>query len=477
MIILGWAFSGEWEMQRFIPLFASFCVCALTSLVWAIGPDVIHTEILAHSSSIVPGARDAGGNPVVTNWLALEDLSIRHDGGQWMLKGRTTQATTNDSILNLGSGLSGTAFAQDGQPLLGGVAGEQYDFFDTPVPAAWDDAGNIGFSARAKGGSATTFEKVIRVVGGTHTITLQMGDPALGLIDNPAGSSGDETFGNSINSVHLLNDGRTGFINTPITNLHTSRYPAFFRGNTSFRQSGISTVSGGEIWDSFDFDAGGGTPDGAHWFAIGDTENPNTAVDGVFVVDDNVILREGSAIAGAGSPVPSAFTFARMLNNGDYFVRGQETNTNDWAVRNGVLVAKTGDAAPGGELWGNAFSTFTGDRNGNFLLVGNTNNPNVNLDTVMVYNNTNLLMREGDPIDLNNNGLFDDDVFLASFQPNDVHLTDSGEVYFLGTLRNGAGTLLGDTFLHLNVPEPTTAGLFAAMLLLGLRGRSRSRDA
>jgi hypothetical protein len=459
-------------MKRLAPPLTSLCVCALVGPAWAVGPDVIHTEIVAHPSSLVPGAKDAGGNPVITNWLALEDLSIRHDGGQWMLKGRTTQAATNDSILNLGSGLSGTAFAQDGQPLQGGVAGEQYDFFDTPVPAAWDDAGNIGFSARAKGGNPATFEKLIRVVGGVHTISLQMGDPALGLVDNPPGNSGDETFGNSINSVHLLNDGRHGFVNTPITNLHSTRYPAFFRGNTSFRQSGISTVSGGEVWDNFDLDAAGGTPDAAHWFAIGDTENPNTAVDGVFVVDDNVILREGSAIGGTG-PVPSAFTFARMLNDGDYFVRGQETNGNDWAVRNGALIAKTGDAAPAGELWGNAFSTFTGDRNGNYLLVGNTNNPNTSLDTVMAYNGTTLLMREGDPIDLNNNGLFDDDVFLASFQPNDVHLTDSGDIYFLATLRNGAGTGLGDAFLHVVVPEPTTAGLFAAMLMLGMGRRSR----
>ncbi|KAA0237229.1 hypothetical protein EDM76_06850 [bacterium] len=74
----------------------------------------------------------------------------------------------------------------------------------------------------------------------------------------------------------------------------------------------------------------------------------------------------------------------------------------------------------------------------------------------MVYNGTTVLMREGDPIDHDNNGFFDDDVFLASFQPNDMHLTDSGLVYFLATLRNGAGTALGDAFLRIAVPEPAT---------------------
>lgn len=441
----------------------------------AIGPDVIYTEITTHSSGTVPGALGPGGVPVATNWLALEDLSIRADGGEWMLKGRTTQATTNDSILVLGSGLSGTMFAQDGQPLQGGAPGEQYDFFDTPVPAAWDTAGNIAFSCRAKGGVASVFEKIVKVVGGVHTIQVQMGDAALGLIDNPPANSGNEFFGNSMNSVYLLDDGRVSFVNTPITNLHSTRYPAIFRNNMSFKQSGVTPI-GAEIWDNFVLDGHGGTPDGTFWYAMGDTENPNTAIDNILAVNDTIVIQEGSPVAGAGTPIARSFFFTRMVSNGDWFARGDDPSSGDWAVRNGVLLAKSGDPISGGENWADILSGFTGDRLGNWLLTGNTNIGNPNLDTVMVYNGTTILMREGDAIDLDNNGFFDDDVFLASFQANDMHLTDGGLVYFLATLRNGAGTALGDAFLRIAVPEPATlAALAMGFALFRPRRRSSSR--
>ncbi len=411
---------------------------------------VIYTEVATDPSSIVPGAKDAAGNPVETRWLAIEEVVLRHDGGQWVIKGRSTLASTLDAILILGSGFSGNAFCQDGQPFQGGVSGELYDFFDTPIPASWDDNGNIAFSARAKGGSAAVFEKVVVFDGSTHTIVHQMGDPALGLIDNPPGSSGDELFGNSINSVYLRNDGLVGFVNTPITNCHSSRYPAYFIGNTSFKQSGISTIDG-ETWDSFGLSDAGGTPDGAHWFAEGDTENPDTSIDGILAVDDAVAIREGSPVAGS-SVICADIFFTRMLSDGTWFSRGDDPSDNDWAARSGVLLAKTGDPiGASGENWGASFSAFTGNRVGDWLLAGNTNNADPNVDSVLVLNGTDVVLREGDPIDVNGDGTFNDDAHLASFQPNDLHLTDSREVYFLATLRNGAGTSIGDAFLYLSL--------------------------
>jgi hypothetical protein len=454
-------------------LAAGLTLLSLSVTAMAIGPNVIYTEIAAHSSGTVPGAKDAAGNPVATNWLALEDLAVRENGGDWMVKGRTTQATTLDSILVRGSALVGTAFAQDGQPMLGGAIGEQYDFFDSPIPAAWDTAGNFVFGARAKGGVASVFEKMIKVSTlNVHTISVQMGDAALGLIDNPPGNSGNEFFGNSMNGSHLLDDGRVGFVNTPITNLSSTRYPAFFRGNTSFKQSGVSVI-GGEIWDNFGLSDVGGTPDAAHWFAEGDTENVNTAIDGILAVDDSIVIQEGSAVAGLGTPVMADIFFTRMVSNGHWFSRGDDPLDNDWAVRNGVVLAKTGDAVPGGESWGAIFSSFTGDTAGNWLLVGSTNNGDLNLDTVMVYNGTNVLMRESDPIDLNNNGLYDDNIFLASFQANDTHLTADGYVNFLATLKDGAGVLLGDAYLRIAAPEPTSLSLLALGAMALLRRRSR----
>ena len=277
---------------------------------------------------------------------------------------------------------------------------------------------------------------------------LRQNDPALGVIDNPPANSGDETIGNSINSVHLLDSGVVGFINTPVNNLSSTRYPVFFHDNVAVRQSGVTDI-GGEIWDNLDFDNSGGTPDGLHTFIIGDTENPNTSVDGILAIDDAVAIREGSPVAGSGTPLMAAVFFAHMLNDGTWFARGDDPSDGDWAVRDGVLLARSGGLISGSESWGNSISGFAGNHAGDWIATGSTDHPDPLFDSVMVLNGSEILLREGDGIDLDQNGQLDDDVFLRSFTPDDLFLMDNGDVYFLATLQNGVGANLGDAFLYL----------------------------
>ena len=426
-------------------------LCAGGAAALAAGPDVIYSELASDPTGTVPGALDGAGSPVVTNWMAIEDLAVSHDGTHWCIKGRTTQATTNDSILILGSATSGTMFLQDGQPVQGGAAGELWDFFDSPNPISWDDNGNIGFSARAKNGLSAVKEKVVRVVSGVHTILFTESSPATGLTDVVANPTGDELIGNSVGSVQLRIDGTVFLCYTPIQNCHSSRYPALFLSTAGFKQSGVSTI-GFETWDSFVLDGAGCTPDGAHWFAEGDTENPSTTIDGLLVVDDVVVMREGSALAGTGIIAADVF-FTRMITTGDWFSRGDDTADNDWAMRNGVVIAATGDpittplVGPT-ENWGNAFSAFHGNSKGDWVLAGNTTNVDLNADNVLVLNGDTIVAREGDAVDVNGNGQADDNAFIAGFQPNDLFLTDEMMVHVLVTLRNGAGTSLGDAYLQ-----------------------------
>ncbi|MCI0364609.1 MAG: hypothetical protein L0219_12035 [Phycisphaerales bacterium] len=160
--------------------------------------EVIYTEIAADPSSIVPGALDASGTPVLANFASMLNVGISHDGSQWYVRGTTNQVAELASIVLLGSGLTGEVFAQEGQPIPGGLPGELYDFFDGPNAVSWDEQNNIGWSFRAKGGVASVFEKLAfySAATKTQTIVLQMGDAALGLIDVPANPTGDEIFGN-----------------------------------------------------------------------------------------------------------------------------------------------------------------------------------------------------------------------------------------------------------------------------------------
>ncbi len=427
---------------------------------------VIFTEITGHPTAQVPGARDLSGLPIDTEFKALEDLHVSPDGSRWFIKGRNWAGGFLETMVLTGSGTVGDMLAQEGQPLQGGVGGELYDFFDST--AGFNDANDLAFGARARNGVSSQAEKVIKVIGGVHSIVVQQGDAAPGLTDNPPSASGDETFGNSLNSIHLLNDNRVGFIAAIIDNIHSSRRPAVYHDTTVFAQSGITPISP-SVWDSFDSDDFRTTPDGAHWLAQGDDEG-STATDDILVVDGTVKLREGDVI----NPVTITAVFhTKLLPNGDWYSRGDDPANDDWAVRNAALLAKTGDPIMTGatETWGDIFLSVTGNTAGDWVLVGNTNEPDADYNTVLVLNGTEVVVREGDPVDLDGNGKLDDDVFIgrgggggSAFNTNDLHLTDELVLYFLAPLRDGAGNDLGtfgtggDGFLRINLACPTLPG-------------------
>ena len=62
------------------------------------------------------------------------------------------------------------------------------------------------------------------------------------------------------------------------------------------------------------------------------------------------------------------------------------------------------------------------------------------------------MAREGDAVDVDGNGLFDDGAFLgrgtntlSAFQPDDLALSEANELYFLATLNDGLGNDLGSS--------------------------------
>jgi hypothetical protein len=69
-----------------------------------------------------------------------------------------------------------------------------------------------------------------------------------------------------------------------------------------------------------------------------------------------------------------------------------------------------------------------------------------------VLNGNVIVAREGDPVDLDGNGLYDDDCFigrgnntLTAFSADNAFLTDEGVLYMFINLRNGAGVDLQPT--------------------------------
>jgi hypothetical protein len=96
------------------------------------------------------------------------------------------------------------------------------------------------------------------------------------------------------------------------------------------------------------------------------------------------------------------------------------------------------------EQWDDAdfaelFFACAGNAAGDFLVAGVTNAPSA-VNGIVVLNGTTVILREGDPVDINGNGLFDDDAFLQNFGNDDFTVFEDGSVAFSCTLRNAAGT-------------------------------------
>jgi hypothetical protein len=88
---------------------------------------------------------------------------------------------------------------------------------------------------------------------------------------------------------------------------------------------------------------------------------------------------------------------------------------------------------------------------GDYIVGGVTNSADTNANAVLVFNGKVVVAREGDPVDLNGNGLDDDSTFISVFNNDDSVLTDGRVYYFNADLRDGAGVSLGQAFLRMPV--------------------------
>lgn len=423
----------------------------------------ILTAISGHPTAQAVGARDANGNLISTEYggspsLTFDALAVSPDGNKWLVRGQTLQPIDESQCLILGEGMSGAIFLQENQLVPGGGPTERWDFFDTHPPGGFNDANEVAFSVRVKGGTAGTLERIYRTDNGNLIEVLRQGNLLLGVTDNPPSSSGDEGLGNSVSGVHLLNDDRVGYYVTPIENCHSSRYPGLFYNNVAHVHSGASPL-GPSFWKSFTSASFYTSPDGMHWIARGNYDDGSTFGIPVFSYNGAVSILQGDTI---GAHSVSSILGSSMANDGTWFARGKTTTNADYAVMNGMLVAESDASVAGGaETWANSgtsSATITGvagNTVGDYVVTGTTSEPDPLFNSVIAMNGTDVVVRIGDPVDLDGNGLFDDDLFVRTITGATVNLTDDGRIYFIGTLRNSEGVNLLPALLTVDLSAAT----------------------
>jgi hypothetical protein len=400
--------------------------------------DVIFTNLPGDPSSAVPGLVGVSFGPGTSGF----DRPFGSPNGNWILSADTDLPTTEDEVILV----NGTLGAREGT-LAPWTGGENVGLVDTKLGI--NDSGNWVFATNTDG-PTTGDEYLVSVMGGIFAAAAQEGQP---------GPLAGSTWGSTIDSGVIAGDNTIGLSSDALGGVPSTEDDVLVLGAGVLAQEGV-TMPGGqlgmELWENFDLDDFWLTADGSSWLAQGDLTG-DTTTDGVVAVDGTVVVQEGVVLPGSGFAEPvdtSGIVGVWMDPAGNWFVRGNnDVSEQDWIYRNGAVLATLGDPILHGsaESWTDAefadcFFLHVGSSSGNYVLGGVSDGPTPT-NGVLVLNQSIAFVRESDPLDLDGNGLFDDDVFFNTFGNDDGILTDDGLFYFVATLKDGAGTVIGQGFL------------------------------
>lgn len=432
---------------------------------------VVYVNTPGHPTNVVPGVGlpfNAGGG----GSSAFQRPWVSPNGLHWALNvAIESPSLQNDEAMLLDGNLVVREGALAPWPTVtaGEVVGQHF-FSELGINDNGDLVFDIATGTPATPAPAATNDYFLRLQGGVWTVLAQESQPVNLVGPGLLGDAGlTATWDDNMDSGRLTNSGvalwRADGIDLLSTG--TANDGVIVLGNGLSIQKGVTIpagqVGGGvEAWEIFDTGDLYVALDGAITLIQGDLTGPTTT-DDIVALNGVVVLQEGVPFGSFTSPVDANGVVKPWLDRaGNWYVRGDNVDQNDWVVRNGVVVAYSDGTDPivpnSTEHWddatfANCFFGFDGNSLGHYLIAGVTDNPNLNANAVIVFDDglggRFVAAREGDPIDLNGNGLFDDDRYLAVFGDDDMVLLDDGTILLLATLRDGTGTAVDHAFLRL----------------------------
>lgn len=241
-----------------------------------------------------------------------------------------------------------------------------------------------------------------------------------------------------------------------------------------------------DVWSTFNADEHLlVTPDGLHRLvrapvsAHPNVSNEIVAFDGIEVLGEQKVL-PGSAYT---DPVGSVMGL-HLAPDGTWSVFGSNdppgsaSPDEHWVVRNGAVVAESGDPILPGDsrAWhdgqGVTQAFFLAASNGIQNYLGGYAKDSItnDLQLVVVLEGDQVVLRAGDPIDLDGNGLFDDDLEFQGFSGSRWATVDrQGRLWMMALLKQSSGTKTYEALLRVSadpiqlVVPPLTAGAAATI--------------
>ncbi len=420
----------------------------------------IFSSLASLANSDVPAGLSPAGKFFFTTSQSetFGRLFPSHDGTRIVFRGLSNLATTSDQMIvsfPTANPAAAATLVQEGVTDLGG--GELVQAMDN-FPSI-NNAGDISFSADTN--AASNDEVVVkRTAGGMLTVVAREG--GLNGVGNAIGTNATAFGITNAGDVMYWHQGPT---------LNTSDQHVLL-GSAAVAQEGFSIpgnqVGGGtSAWFQFDNGSDLGkyqdvSGDGAHTLLSGDI---GTSTTDTLVLDGNVILMDGSTINGITGTVTD-IRFADLYDGANWFAYGSNT-AEDWVLLNGAVLTKVDAPITQGstEIWDDAafaqtFFVAAANANGTYVVGGTTNNADQLNNAVVVLNGRIVLVRENDPVDLDGNGLFDDDAYIKIFRDDRFVLLNDA-LYFAAELRNSAAYCSGnassklcDALIRIPVPCP-----------------------
>ncbi|MCB1583440.1 MAG: hypothetical protein R3E90_03465 [Marinicella sp.] len=395
---------------------------------------VMYTNITGHPTATVPGTIFEFEPGTSTTHF---ERVYGHPNGNWVIKALNNQGSdmimSNDQVVLI----EGDNAAWTIGELVGSIERK----------IGINKFSEIAFSNTTTGGSTANDRYIVKYDG--HNFFTQARE-----MDSMSTIPG-AFWGNVLESANMLDNGGVTFSADGIIGVSDDENDILFDVDTVLVREGIDIPLGqlgNEAWENFDADDYWTSNNGLNWLVQGDLFG-DTNTDDVLVYNNQVVIQDGVVLANSSflEPVDSSgLVGAYLAPGGYYYARGNNDVTEtDWIYSNGAVVTNTGEPAyeSGTELWSDAeyFDCFfmnVGNSYGEYIIGGVTDSDTTS-NGLLVKNNQLVVVRESDPIDLDGNGLFDDDAFFDTFGNDDGVLFDDGQFIFVATMKNAKGTRIG----------------------------------